>query len=246
MQSKRAAAALFVLLIASAVHADTIAPPGMGTAGWWVHPCELFDRQVTTQKLLPDGELAQATLCQGLFTGIMSVNYIDPPYLPFCEGDNDAPIEYARTFLAFMRANPTYADKKLGLVLLVALSKAHPKEQCAHGSQIANATLATLICTAKRATIFEGSSQPDDESFQVAFDSEALTVGFDGDDVAKALITPTLIDWHFPHDYNATGHIDRLSGRFTIFRRSAHQNAVGGFPYETVVGTCEPAPQRKF
>jgi hypothetical protein len=97
----------------------------MGAAGWWVHPCQRFDHMVTTQELLPECERAHAALCQGLFTRIMSVNYIDPPYLPICEGDDDTPVEYARTFPAFMRANASYADKKLGLVVLVALSKAH-------------------------------------------------------------------------------------------------------------------------
>jgi hypothetical protein len=118
------------MLVCSIAHADVTASPGTGTAGWWVQPCQLFDRMVATQKTLPESDLARAALCQGLFTGIMAVNYIDPPYLPFCEGDNDNPIDYARTFLAFMRANPSYADKKLGVVLLVALGRAHPKEQC--------------------------------------------------------------------------------------------------------------------
>jgi hypothetical protein len=119
-----------VTLPCGIARADVTAPSAMGTAGWWVHPCQLFNRMVTTPKGLTESELAQAALCQGLFTGVMAVNYIDPPYLPFCEGDNDTTIDYARTFLAFMHANPGYADKKLGLVLLIALGRAHPKEQC--------------------------------------------------------------------------------------------------------------------
>jgi hypothetical protein len=112
--------------------AETTAPLGSGQAGWWVHPCETFDRMVTTQKLPNQNDLAQAALCQGLFTGILSVNYIDPPYLPFCEGDQDTPVDYARTFLDFMRAHPSYADKQLGLVVVLALGTAHPKDHCAH------------------------------------------------------------------------------------------------------------------
>jgi len=126
-------AALVLLSLAPAAHSDITAPPGLGTAGWWVHPCTLFDRMVTSQNQVSQDDLAQAALCQGLFTGLISVNYVDPPYLPFCVGDDDSPIDYARIFLAFMRANPTYADKKLRLVLLVALGRAHPKERCAHG-----------------------------------------------------------------------------------------------------------------
>lgn len=112
-------------------HADTVVPRGMGTAAWWVTPCELFERQVSTQKPLTGAQLAQAALCQGYFTALISVNYIDPPYLPFCVGDNDASIDFARAFLAFMRSNPGYADKNMGLAVLVALGRARPKEQCA-------------------------------------------------------------------------------------------------------------------
>src|ERR1700758_4731735 len=94
-------AALVLSMLLCPARADTIAPPGIGTAGWWIKPCELFVRQVTTQKMLHDADLAQAALCQGLFTGVMSVNYIDPPYLPFCKFDNDTTVIYARTFFIY-------------------------------------------------------------------------------------------------------------------------------------------------
>jgi hypothetical protein len=132
MQLRTTVSLVFAIFLCGAANADITGPPGMGTAGWWITPCQLFERMMTNPAALGAGELSEAALCQGLFTGIMAVNYVDPPYLPFCESDKDNTLEYVRTFLAFMRANPSYADKKLGLALLVALGKAHPKEQCMH------------------------------------------------------------------------------------------------------------------
>lgn len=65
----------------------------------------------------------------------MAVNYIDPPYLPFCEGDDDRTIDYARTFLASCAPIRTNADKQIGLIVLVSLGKVHPKELCARSSK---------------------------------------------------------------------------------------------------------------
>lgn len=116
--------------------AETPAPLGMGQATWWVHPCQLFERQLNTQRPLPRrGDVALAALCQGLISGVMAVNYSSPPYLPFCERDNATQLEYARTFLAFMRAHPNFADKQIGFVLLVALGTAYPKSECMRGGQ---------------------------------------------------------------------------------------------------------------
>lgn len=136
MHKKNVLAALIaaVLVVGPAAGADVTAPPKSGTVGWWVHPCELFVEMMAFDRMLSEPELVQAALCQGLFTGVIAVNYADPPYLPFCVGDRDTALDYARTFLAFVRTNPGYSDKELGLGVLVALGKAHPKEQCAHAS----------------------------------------------------------------------------------------------------------------
>ena len=110
-------------------HSNTEAPPGLGRAGTWVVPCQLLDRQ-TRGETLKSEEAQFAALCQGAFSGIMAVNFIDPPYLPFCERDNDRLIDYVRIFLAFMRGHPDYATKNFGLAVVLSLSQAHPKEEC--------------------------------------------------------------------------------------------------------------------
>jgi hypothetical protein len=108
---------------------------GIGTAGWWVHPCELFQEQVASTRTLSADDLRLAALCQGLFTGIQSVNFIEPPYLPFCVRDNDNTFEYAAFFVAFMREHPNFADKNIGVVVLLALGRARPKAECNRGAK---------------------------------------------------------------------------------------------------------------
>jgi hypothetical protein len=110
--------------------AETNAPPGLGQAGSWVLPCSLLDKQMRLQKVAEGTEGLQATLCLGAFTGIMAVNYISPPYLPFCISDNDSTIDFVRTFLAFMAVHPEYRTKNFGLTVMVALGQVHPKKEC--------------------------------------------------------------------------------------------------------------------
>ena len=131
------AIALIVLIgVSGNALADTSAPPGMGQAAWWVRPCQLFERQVNTQQPLPTREdIALAALCQGLVSGVMAVNYISPPYLPFCEQDNATPSEYAQTFLTFLHSNPNFGDKNVGFVLLIALGTAYPESECMGGGR---------------------------------------------------------------------------------------------------------------
>jgi hypothetical protein len=93
-------------------------------------PCELLDRQTKGEQLTKPNQAVLAALCQGAFSGIMAVNFITPPYLPFCEGDNDRLIDYVEIFLAFMKAHQDYATKDFGFAVLVALERAHPKSQC--------------------------------------------------------------------------------------------------------------------
>lgn len=114
--------------------AQTSAPADMGRAGWWIYPCQLFVRRASGDNLKDASQLEQAALCQGLFTGVMSVNYSDPPYLPFCVRDDATEVGYVVTFISFMKAHPSFADKSLGLTLLVALGKAYPKAACSGGS----------------------------------------------------------------------------------------------------------------
>ena len=119
-----------LLAVSLSARSNTIAPAGPGQASAWVKPCELFVAQAGKPDKLNADEQVGAAMCQGIFTGLAAVNYIDPPWLPFCERETDTPLEYARIFLAFMRVNPTFGNRQLGIVLMVALSKARPKEQC--------------------------------------------------------------------------------------------------------------------
>ncbi len=129
---KLTAAVLSGLLLSSGApsFAETNAPPGLGQAGAWVLPCALLDKQIRVGKVAEGAEGIQATLCLGVFTGIMAVNYISPPYLPFCIGDNDSTIDFVRIFLAFMAAHPEYRTKNFGLTVMVALGQVHPKKEC--------------------------------------------------------------------------------------------------------------------
>jgi hypothetical protein len=126
-------ALLGVAAFLSPARASTDAPPGIGQAGMWVMPCREFDRQTRSGKLL-DGDAGRyAALCQGAFNGITAVNYVEPPYLPFCVGDEVALIDYVRAFLAFMDVNPQYANKQFGWAVLTALGRAYPKSKCNGG-----------------------------------------------------------------------------------------------------------------
>jgi hypothetical protein len=110
-------------------YAETEAPAGLGQAAAWIRPCELLEKQIRGETLTTvEGRLA--TLCQGAFTGIMAVNYVSPPYLPFCEGDNDRVVDYVRAFLQIVKANPEFATKKFGLVVLAALGRQYPVSAC--------------------------------------------------------------------------------------------------------------------
>ena len=126
---------IIALLLLAALSVDntsaqTSVPTGLGEAGSWVYPCELFEEQASGQALKAGNQRVLAALCQGLFSGVMSVNYVSPPYLPFCERDDATQLEYVRTFLSFMTANPSFTEKPLGLALLVALGRAYPKVAC--------------------------------------------------------------------------------------------------------------------
>jgi hypothetical protein len=110
--------------------ANTEAPPGMGQASFWVSACKLLDLSMQGIKLSADDAQLAAT-CLGAFNGIIAVNYITPPYLPFCTGDNDRPIDYVRIFLRFIEGHPNFPQKHFGLSVLVALGQAHPKSECA-------------------------------------------------------------------------------------------------------------------
>lgn len=112
-----------------AARANTEAPPGMGQASFWVSACRLLDQSVQGAKLTADDAQLAAT-CLGAFNGIIAVNYITPPYLPFCTADNDRPIDYVRIFLRFMEGHPNFAQKQFGMAVLVALGQAHPKSEC--------------------------------------------------------------------------------------------------------------------
>jgi hypothetical protein len=116
-------------LFADTARSDTDAPPGEGQAGYWFSVCQLLDRSVQGAKLTTD-EARLAAGCLGAFSGIIAVNYISPPYLPFCEGDNDRPIDYVRIFLRFMEGHPNFARKQFGMTVLMALGQAHPKSEC--------------------------------------------------------------------------------------------------------------------
>ncbi len=124
-----------LLLLVPAAFGATASPAGMGQAAWWVHPCQMFDKQVTERRALPNAEQLQASLCQGFFTGVSAMNFTDPPLLPFCESEVDTTIAYVRTFLNFMRANPDYADKQIGFAVLVALGRQYPKAECSSGAR---------------------------------------------------------------------------------------------------------------
>jgi hypothetical protein len=110
--------------------APTDGPNGLGFARNWVVPCELLDRQLKGETLTKPVEARLGTLCEGALLGVMSVNWFKPPFLPFCVRDNDRVIDYAETFLAFMKANPDFEKKAFGIALLVALGRAHPKSEC--------------------------------------------------------------------------------------------------------------------
>ena len=60
----------------------------------------------------------------------MAVNYVDPPYLPFCIPDGVSLIDYVRIFLSAMQANPQLSGMNFGVAMLAALGRAHPKEEC--------------------------------------------------------------------------------------------------------------------
>ena len=123
--------AIAASLIACLSHANTEGPPpGFGQAGTWIVPCQLLDRQLKGETLTNTTEVRLAAFCEGAFAGIMAVNYASPPYLPFCEHDDDRLIDYVETFLAVMKANPSFATKQFGFVVLVALGRAHPKPEC--------------------------------------------------------------------------------------------------------------------
>jgi hypothetical protein len=130
MKPTALAVLILVFPLAGPLRANTESPPGLGQAGSWVAPCSLLDKQIRLQKVAEGAEGLQATLCLGAFTGIMAVNYISPPYLPFCIGDNDSTIDFVRIFLAFMAAHPEYKTKNFGLAVMVALGQAHPKSGC--------------------------------------------------------------------------------------------------------------------
>jgi hypothetical protein len=130
MKISRATVAIAAALIPCLSQANGDAPPGLGQAEEWVVPCELLDRQLKGETLTKPAEARLATLCEGAILGIMAVNWIKPPFLPFCVGDNDRVIDYADIFLAFMKANPDFAKKGLGIAILVALGRARPTAQC--------------------------------------------------------------------------------------------------------------------
>lgn len=120
-----------LLLACGGTHANTDAPPGPGQAGAWITPCHLLEKSVGGTKL-PAAESLLAATCLGAFQGIAAVNYIDPPYLPFCEQDGDRPIDYVRIFLRFMEGHPAFAQKQFGFAVLMALAQAHPKSECSN------------------------------------------------------------------------------------------------------------------
>jgi hypothetical protein len=109
--------------------ANTDAPPGIAQASFWVPSCLLLDRRTGGAKLTAD-EDQLASFCLGAFTGIMAVNYISPPFLPFCDTDDARRIDYVRIFLRFMEGHTDFAQKQFGMAVLVALTQAHPKSEC--------------------------------------------------------------------------------------------------------------------
>lgn len=125
----RRALSLTLLLVCGVAHANTDAPPGPGQAAAWIAPCRLLEQSVRGANL-PPAESLLAARCLGAFQGIAAVNYIDPPFLPFCEQDGDRPIDYVRIFLRFMEAHPEFAQKQFGMAVLMALAQAHPKSEC--------------------------------------------------------------------------------------------------------------------
>lgn len=123
---------VLAILLTRIAYANTEAPSGLGRAGTWVQPCTMLEKQVDTGRLLGGENGRQAALCEGAFSGIMAVNYIDPPYLPFCEADDATMMDYVRAFLAFMRSNPQFATKQFGVAVIVALGRAYPASRCQH------------------------------------------------------------------------------------------------------------------
>jgi hypothetical protein len=124
-------ALILAIAFSASSRANTESPPGLGQAGAWVTPCSLLDKKIKLGgKLLPETEEIQSSLCLGAFTGIMAVNYISPPLLPFCIGDDDSAIDYVRIYLRFMRGHPEFYTKNFGLMVMTALGQAHPKSEC--------------------------------------------------------------------------------------------------------------------
>jgi hypothetical protein len=131
MEISRVVVAIAAALVPCLCQANIESPAGLGQAGTWAWPCQLLDRELRGETLARADDRTAAALCQGVFFGIMAVNYVSPPFLPFCEGDNDSLVDYVEIFLAFMKNHPDAATKKLGIVLIAALGGAHPKSQCA-------------------------------------------------------------------------------------------------------------------
>jgi hypothetical protein len=68
-----------------ASHGETEVPAGLRHAAMWMRSCELLERRLKGATVAKTEE-SLAAVCQGAISGMMAVDCISTPYLPFCEG----------------------------------------------------------------------------------------------------------------------------------------------------------------